>query len=96
MSSPVSFSGDDRYPVVVPLASSAVTLSTASIAGTNQPGIRTAATATALASANGASLFTVALSVGDFETFRVNVLQAIDILDQKIRDILSSVEAISC
>ena len=80
----------------MPLASSAVTLSTASIAGTNQPGIRTAATATALASANGASLFTVALRVGDFNTFRVNVLQTIDILDQKIRDILSSVEEISC
>lgn len=94
--STVDATGSDRWQVLQPLATSAVSMSTSSTVGTGRPGIQVASTTAALASAANANIFQVALSVGDFETFRVNVLQTIDILDQKIRDILSSVESISC
>ena len=40
----------------------------------------------------GTSPALTALSITDFNLFRMNVIQAIDILDQKIRDILAVTE----
>ena len=88
-SSPVSDSLGDRtanaspgYPILFPLGTSAtsISLTTGITDGLSFP--------TSTTTAIGTGVTSVALSVVDFNIFRGNVIQAIDILDQKIRDIL--------
>ena len=74
------------YPIVFPLAKSAaaVSLVTGATDGLAFP--------TTMSAEIGSSPALTALSITDFNIFRTNVIQAIDILDQKIRDILAVTE----
>ena len=74
------------YPIVFPLgtAAEAVTLQSPGTDGLSFP--------TGISAIIGSSPASHALSITDFNLFRTNVIQAIDILDQKIRDILAVTE----
>ena len=87
---PVSDSLGDRtagaspgYPILFPIGTSATSISliTGVTDGLSFP--------TSITTAHGNLASNVALSVADFNIFRQNVIQTIDILDQKIRDILA-------
>ena len=91
--SPVSDSLGDRdanaspgYPIIFPIGTSAATIST--VTGVTD-GLSFPTTTTV---ALGNTALDAALSLVDFNVFRGNVIQAIDILDQKIRDILAVTE----
>ena len=94
-SSPVSNSLGDRvsesdpgYPIVFPLGPSFGSLSSkhdSGLAGITIP------TQSVMGISNSQATLT-ALSMFDFNLFRWNVIQAIDILDQKIRDMLDVTE----
>ena len=89
-SNPVSDSLGDRtagaspgYPILFPLGTSATTISL--ISGVTDGLSFPTSTTTSL----GTLASNTALSIADFNIFRGNVIQAVDILDQKIRDILA-------
>ena len=94
-SNPVSHSLGDRvsqadpgYPIVFPLGPSFGSLSSkydSGLAGITMP------TQSVMGISNSDATLT-ALSMFDFNLFRWNVIQAIDILDQKIRDMLDVTE----
>ena len=74
------------YPIVFPIGTSDTSISLISGAtdGLSFP--------TGMTTAHGNLASNTALSLIDFNIFRGNVIQAIDILDQKIRDILAVTE----
>ena len=86
----VSASLGDRttpgYPILFPLGTAAepVTLQSPGTDGLSFP--------TGNSAIIGSSPASHALSITDFNLFRTNVIQAIDILDQKMRDILAVTE----
>ena len=87
---PVSDSLGDRtagaspgYPILFPLGTSATTISL--ISGVTDGLSFPVGSTTSM----GTTAANTALSIVDFNVFRGNVIQAIDILDQKIRDILA-------
>ena len=91
--SPVSDSLGDRsenaspgYPIIFPIGTSGATITT--VTGVTD-GLSFPTTTTV---ALGNTALDAALSLVDFNVFRGNVIQAIDILDQKIRDILAVTE----
>jgi len=84
-----TYGSSPGYPILFPLASSSGTL-TAPIPGF-MDGITLLNPPLAYEASNTLP-HTAALSLFDFNLFRGNVIQAIDILDQKIRDILDVLE----
>ena len=94
-SNPVSTSLGDRtygatpgYPIIFPLGPSSGVLS-----GTTDPTLGGLNFATTLVyGISNTNPSTTALSMFDFNLFRWNVIQSIDIIDQKLRDILDVIE----
>ena len=92
---PVSTSLGDRtdgatpgYPIIFPLGPSGGVMS-----GTTDPTLGGLTFATSLVyGISNTNPSTTALSMFDFNLFRWNVIQSIDIIDQKIRDILDVME----
>ena len=79
----------ETYPIIFPLGSAAGAITV--IAGvTDGLAFPTAATVPL-----GVTNADTALSLVDFNNFRINVLQAIDILDAKMREMLA-VQAANC
>ena len=75
--------GSASYPILFPVGTSATSISLVS-------GVTDGLTfPTGKTTAEGNTVYSACLSIVDFNLFRGNTIQAIDILDQKIRDILA-------